>query len=171
MARDRERNRQESSAIEPRQGGGISRPESWPTFHPFGLMRRFADEMDRMFDNFGFSRFGAMSPWRGERFLPEMDMFERDGKLVIRAELPGLTKDEVTVDVAEGSIVIKGERKYEHDKHEEGIYRSERSYGQFYREVPLPKGVKAESATGTFKNGVLEIAFEAPDVSKKHRRV
>src|SRR5207247_9185639 len=152
--------------------GQISRMEPWSSSSPFGMMRRFADEMDRMFEGFGFPSIERLRPWNtSERFSPTVDMFERDGKLVISADLPGLNKDDVKVDVTEDAVIIEGERKYEHEKHEEGVYRSERSYGQFRRQIPLPQGVKTETARANLKNGVLEITLEAPGFSKSRRRM
>ena len=68
------------------------------------------------------------------------------------------------------AILIEGERKYEHEERDQGVYRSERSYGQFRRQIPLPEGVKTDTATATFKNGVLEITMEAP-LAKTRRRI
>src|SRR5262249_11858986 len=104
-------------------------------------------------------------------FSPHVDMFERNGKLVLSADMPGLSKDDVKVDITEDAVLIEGERKYEHEEHEGGVYRSERSYGQFRRHIPLPQGVKTESATANFKNGVLEITMEAPQLTKTRRRI
>lgn len=159
-----------SPTLEPTQRGS----EFWPTLYsPFGMTRRFADEVDRMFEGFGFptTRF---SPWRwGEwhQFSPEVDIFERDGQLVIRADLPGLNKENVNVDVMEHSVKIEGERKYEHEQHEEGVYSCERGYGHFRREIPLPEGVKADTAKASFKNGILEVTMEVPETAKGRRRI
>jgi len=178
MARERSKNREESQsrsqAMERQQGGQMSRRErDWATpFTPFSLMRRFADQMDRMFEDFGFpsvQRFGRS--WGMEMFSPQVEMFERDRKLVVRADLPGLTKDDVKVEVTDDAIVIEGERKYEHEENEEGIYRSERSYGSFHREIPLPEGVKTDNATANFKNGVLEVTLDASDTAKNRKRI
>jgi HSP20 family protein len=172
MARERSKNREEDQAIEPRRRGGVSRMEPWSTLSPFSMMRRFADEMDRMFEGFGFPNVERLGPWTSaERFLPEVEIFERDGKLVVRADLPGLTKDDVKVDIMEDAIILEGERKYEHEEREEGVYRSERGYGRFRREIPLPEGVKTDTATATFKNGVLEITMDAPQAAKGRRRI
>src|SRR4030095_3006522 len=95
------------------------------------------------------------------RFSPQVDIFERNGKLVVRADLPGMTKDDITVEVTDDAVVMDGESRYEHEEKETGIYRSERSYGRFHREIPLPEGVKTENATATFKNGVLEVTLDA----------
>jgi HSP20 family protein len=135
----------------------------WPSLTPFGMMRRFASEMDRMFENFNLPGM--------ERFSPQVDIFEQDGKLVVRADLPGMTKDDVSVEVTEDAIVIDGERKYEHEETQEGVYRSERSYGRFHREIPLPEGVKTENATANFKNGVLEVTVDAPQGVKNRKRI
>ncbi len=174
MARERSKNREEDQAIEPRHRS-ISRMEPWP-FGSFSMMRRLSDEMDRMFDRmfegYGLPGTEGLSGWGiSERFSPKIDVFEREGKLVVTADLPGLSKDDVKVDVTEDSILIEGERKYEYEKREEGVYRSERSYGHFSRQIPLPEGVKADTATANFKNGVLEISLEAPQLSKARRRI
>jgi HSP20 family protein len=121
MARERSKNREESQsqALERQRGGQLSRRESGPSFMPF-RMRRFADEMDRMFEGFGFpsmERFGR-TWWGLDRFSPQVDIFERDNKLVVRADLPGMSKDDVTVDITDDALVIDGERKYEHEENE-----------------------------------------------------
>ena len=175
MARERSKNREESQsqAVERPGGGPLSGRETWPSFTPFGMMRRFADEMDRMFD-FGFpgiGRWGRSSGGGMERFSPQIDIFERDSKLIVRADLPGLNKDDVNVEVTEDAVVIEGERKYEHEESEKGIYRSERSYGHFRREIPLPEGVKTENATANFKNGVLEVTLDASQAAKNRKRL
>jgi HSP20 family protein len=131
------------------------------------------DEMDRMFEGVGFPAWGRFSPWTTSEaaFSPHVEMFERNGKLVISADLPGLNKEDVKVDITDDAVLIEGERKYEHEEREEGVYRSERSYGEFRRQIPLPQGVKTETATANFKNGVLEITMEAPQLAKNRRRI
>jgi HSP20 family protein len=173
MARERSKNREETQAVEPRPRSQVSRSEPWPSFGPFSMMRRFFDDMDRIVEDFGFPTWERARPWTAEvaTFSPHIDMFERDGKLVISADLPGLNKDDVKVDVTEDAILIEGERKYEHEEREEGVYRTERNYGQFRRQIPLPQGVKTETATAHFKNGVLQITIEAPQLAKARRRL
>ena len=166
MARERSQNRDESqsqSVQRPQSGGPVSRRNWTPASSPFGMMRRFAEDMDRMFEDFAFPSL--------RRFSPKIDIFERDGKLVVRADLPGMNKEDVTVDITEDVIVIEGERKFEHEENQEGVYRSERSYGHFHREIPLPPNVKTENATANFKNGVLEVTMDAPQSTKNRRRV
>jgi HSP20 family protein len=160
-----------------REGRGLVRRESSPDISsPFRMLERFADEMDRVFDDFGLGR-GLLaprigrgllrSPWRDvspdwEPWAPQIEVFHRDNDLVVRADLPGLTKDDVKVDVTEDGIIIQGERKREHEEEREGIYRSERSYGSFHRVIPLPEGAMTDQAKARFKDGVLEITMPAP---------
>jgi HSP20 family protein len=141
------------------------------TVSPFALMRRFSEEMDRLFGNFGFGasvasgfgrEFGRPADLESSMWLPQVEAFEREGKLIVRADLPGLTKDDINVEVTDDAIKIRGERRQEREEDEEGYYRSERSYGSFYREIPLPSGVNREEAKASFRNGVLEITMPAP---------
>ena len=172
MARERSKDQEGSQSIEKRHEGQTARYPTWPALGPFSMMRRFADEMDRMFDGFGFPAWGRFAPsMRLETFSPQVDIFERSGKLVLRADMPGMTKDDVKVEITDDAVIIDGERKYEHEEDEHGIYRSERSYGRFHREIPLPQGVKSENATANFKNGVLEVTVDAPQQSKNRRKI
>ena len=137
-------------------------------------MRRFRDEMDRLFEDFGFGNLASSLPSRESLGLglwaPQVEVFEREGHMVIRADLPGLTKDDIKVDVTNDAITIDGERRHEHEESEKGYYRSERSYGRFYRRVPLPEGINADTATANFRNGVLEITMAAPEAKERKGR-
>jgi len=147
--------------------------------NPFTFMSRFSEEMDRLFEDFGFggglftpgfgrglSRFGELDQ---SMWSPQVEVFEREGQLVVRADLPGLTKDDINVDLTDDALVIRGERKSEREENEEDYYRTERSYGSFYRQIPLPEGVDAENANATFRNGVLEITMQAPERATEQR--
>jgi HSP20 family protein len=146
---------------------GLARRDDFTSWTPFSFMRRFGEEMERMFDDFGL---GAVRPFTGLGafgrtgfdWVPETEIFERDNQLVIRADLPGLTKDDVNVEIEEDHIVIRGERRSEHKEEEKGFYRTERSYGSFYRSLPLPQGVDTNKAAASFNNGVLEVTMPAP---------
>ncbi len=139
---------------------------------PMRSLQRLADEMERMFDDFGFGRRGAAAPW-SERsamnWAPAVEVFHKNNELTIRADLPGLKRDEVTVDVSDDAVTIQGERKREHEEEREGFYRSERTYGSFCRVVPLPEGAMTDQAKATFRDGVLEIRMPAPPASKGRR--
>ena len=146
------------------------------TISPFSLMRRFSEEMDRLFGDFslagGFGReFGRLADLGTSTWLPQVEVFERNGKLNIRADLPGLSKDDIDVDITNDAVVIRGERQQQKEENEEGYYRSERSYGSFYRAIPLPSGVKPEEANATFRDGVLEITMPAPARQPTSRRI
>jgi HSP20 family protein len=133
---------------------------------PFGLVHRFADEMDRIFEDFGlgprWSTATRAVTHGAEVWAPQIDMFQRGNELVVKADLPGMTKDEVKVDVTDDAITITGERRREHEEEREGIYRIERSSGSFRRVVALPEGAITDQAKATFRNGVLEISMPAP---------
>jgi len=141
------------------------------TGSPFGLMKKFAEEMDRLFEEFGMG-FGWHMPaflTQGHELLrresglieadwsPRIDVKEKDGKLYVRADLPGMNKDEVKVELTEHLLTIEGERKEEKKEEREGYRYSERAYGKFYRALPLPEGAMTEKATAEFHQGVLEI--------------
>jgi HSP20 family protein len=133
---------------------------------PFGLMRQFAGEIDRLFEEFGFGR-GRLAP-RGfggvgrSFWSPQVEVFESKGQIVVRADLPGLNKDDIKVDVTDNVLTLQGERRQESEGEREGWYSSERSYGSFYRTIPLPEGVNAEEIQASFNNGVLEVKMPAP---------
>jgi HSP20 family protein len=164
------------------QGGALERrgssfpslfslsPRDFFSASPFELMRRFTDEMDRAFENWGLSR-GSWAGGQTAVWSPAVEVFERDNNLVVRAELPGLNKDDVKVEVTDDGLVIQGERKREHEEKGEGFYRSERSYGQFYRLIPLPEGADAEQAKAQFENGVLEVAVPVPESQRRRRSI
>jgi HSP20 family protein len=143
---------------------------------PFQFMRRFAEEMEQLFDDVNLKKDWLSNALAGDlsagMWSPQTEMVERDGRLIVRAELPGLTKDDVEVEISDDAITIEGERRGERDEKREGYYRSERSYGKFYRRLPLPQGIDAKDASATFSNGVLEIDLPAPRrVEEKGRRL
>lgn len=138
---------------------------------PMRTLQRMADEMDRMFDDFGFGR-RASSWWRetgADMWAPEIDVFQKQDQLTIRADLPGAKREDVSVEITDNAIVIQGERKRESAEEREGYYRSERSYGSFYRFVPVPDGAITDQAKATFRDGVLEITMPAPPASRGRR--
>src|SRR5437773_3221671 len=158
----------------------ITRDPKW-LGTPFTFMRRFSEEMDRLFEDFGLGR-GLLAPGiersldqlgtlASDAWVPQVEVMERDNQLVVRADLPGMSKEDIKVDLDDNSLVIRGERKSEREEDEEGYYRSERSYGSFYRRIPLPSGVKAEEANADFREGVLEITLPAPARESRSRRI
>jgi len=144
---------------------------------PLAFMKRFNEEMGNLFEDFGLGR-GWLAPVTGATDLaqglwsPPVEMFERNNELVLRADLPGLTKDDVQVELSQDGITIAGERKNEQEEKREGYYRSERSYGKFYRHLPIPDGVNPEDAKASFRDGVLEVTMPAlKHAERKARRL
>jgi HSP20 family protein len=91
-----------------------------------------------------------------------MDVFEKNGNVIIKAELPGVDKKDITVTIEGGDLIIEGERKNESEVTEKDYYRLERSYGTFYRRLPMPFEVKAEQVKASYTDGVLEIQIPKP---------
>lgn len=150
-----------------RHTGGA--PGGFP--NPFSLMRRFGEDMEQLFDEFGFGRlmprsFGEVAAW-----TPQVEVFQRDDELIIRADLPGINKDNVKVELRDDSVILHGERQEERKEEREGFYRTERSYGSFYREIPLPAGVDTSKATANFRDGVLEITMPAEHDQARGRQL
>jgi HSP20 family protein len=134
---------------------------------PFSLMRRFMEEIDRGFEGYGGRRGGGeLRHWS-----PTVEVTERDGKLEVVADLPGIKEDDVKVEVTDEGLVIRGERKQEHEERREGYHRSERSYGQFYRLIPLPENADLEQARAEFRNGELRISLPVPERHRKAREI
>ena len=155
--------------------GRLARREPFSTFAgPFGMLERFADEMDRVFDDFGLGRSwltpGRSRNWltgklgsSGERlWTPEVEVYQRSNELVVRADLPGIKRDDIKVDITENAITIQGERRQEQETERGGVYRAEHTYGSFYRSIPLPDGAMTDQAKASFKDGVLEVTMPAP---------
>ena len=151
---------------------------------PFAMMRRISDEMDRLFENFGMGRgaFPAFDQgnWGGDArgtqsapsmWAPHIEVSERDGKLLVQADLPGLKREDINVQIEQDAIILQGHRHQEQSGNESGYYRSERSYGSFYRTIPLPEGTNAESASATFRDGVLRIELDAPREQQRGRKL
>jgi HSP20 family protein len=170
-------NRQE---LQRQQGGrGLSRYAEGDPFgfslnpqeffsNPFAVMRRMSEEMDRAFAQFYGQQGGrgAQSGW-----LPAVEVSEREGQLLVHAELPGLKPEDVKVEVTQDALVIRGERKYEHEQHTGRTHHSERRYGEFYREIALPEGANAEQARAQFRDGVLEVTIPVPQQASKRREI
>jgi len=156
----------------PTSGGFLRRDPFWSpsdffAASPFNLMRRFTEQMDRAFAGNWMPDFASQG---AGMWSPAIDVSERDGKLIVHADLPGLKKEDVKVETIDNSLVIQGERRQEHQEHDKGYRRSERSYGSFYRAIPLPDGAQTEQARAEFKDGVLEVSVPVPAAQQKRGR-
>lgn len=129
---------------------------------PFALMRQMTSELDRMFGESPrpFFRWPSLRRQAVSEigWYPEIDVFEKDNRLVTKIDLPGMKKEDVKVEVTDGQLAIAGERKREAEEKDEDFYRCEREYGSFYRAVPLPEGARVEDVKATFTDGVLEVS-------------
>ena len=134
------------------------------TRDPFAVLRQMTSELDRMFDDWpmAWRALRSMAPGDSAAWAPKIDVFERDNRLVTRVDLPGMKKDDVSVEVTDGTLLLRGERRRETEKKNDQLYRSEREYGSFFRTVPLPDGVTLEDVKATFADGVLEVSVPLP---------
>lgn len=170
---------------EGRRSSGLSRHDPFSALgfgNPFAMMRQLADEMDRVFDNLGLgssSRGSSMASRSLDRpasaggafWSPQIDVARRGNDLVVCADLPGMKKEDIRVEVREDHLILEGERRQEQEEGREGYFRSERSWGRFYRAIPLPDGVNPEQAQASFKDGVLEIKMPLPQQQERSRRI
>ncbi len=131
--------------------------------NPFAMMRQFTDDMDRFFTDKGFPRFEGREAWK-----PAIDIKEEAGKLTIKADLPGVKKEDMKVNISDDILTLEGEKKEEKEEKKEGYYHSERAYGKFARSIRLPEGAKLDAVNAQFNNGVLEITV--PTAEKKPAR-
>lgn len=158
------------------RGGGA--PSLWGRGGPFELMRRLDEDMDRLFHQFwggarGLARGGRGGGDMPQMWMPQMEMCERDGKLHVFADLPGMKKEDVKLSIDGDQLVIEGERRSSHDdgaSQQGGYFHSERSYGSFYRSIPLPEGVDPATVDASFKDGVLDVCFDAPKPQQPRSR-
>jgi HSP20 family protein len=141
-------------------------PAEFLSTSPFTLMRRFTEEMDRVFADFGSSRGSDSVGWS-----PPIEVSEHAGKFEVIAELPGLRENDIKLEVTEYGLVIQGERRGEHEERCEGYLRSERSYGRFYRLIPLPEGVNVDQAHAEFRNGELRVTLPIPERQRPSREI
>ena len=134
------------------------------SLNPFAMMREFASEMDRVFRSNGSGT--ELQAW-----APSVDVQQCNGNLVVSAELPGLKTEEIKVESTDDTLIIQGERKQEHKEDHEGYHRWERSYGRFYRAIPLPQGAKADQVKAELKDGVLKVSVPTPETKNKARQI
>jgi HSP20 family protein len=138
-------------------------------------MRRLSEDIDQLFNQFlgsgGASGRSMMNVpltlSQAVQWIPPIEMFERDDRLVIQAELPGLGVDDVSVEVADGLVTISGERREQREDDGGRFRRTERLYGRFSRSIALPEGVRAEDVQATFRDGMLELTMPLPQQSQR----
>ena len=140
------------------------------TMSPITLMRRFTEDIDRAFGlNGGLNR----EEFSGQEihWAPPEEIRQSGNNLVIRAELPGLTENDVKVETTDDGLVIHGERRREQASEQGGWRHSEIVYGRFYRVIPLPENANLEQTKANFRNGVLELVVPVPETANKRRQI
>lgn len=162
-----------------REGQGLSRGAAFGSMYfpstseffsnPFGVMRRMHEEVDRAFAE-AFAGGGLGSSSQGT-WSPAIDMHEREGNLVVHADLPGIKPEDVQVEVDNDMLILSGKRERSEQHEARGIHRRERTYGSFYRAIPLPEGANTENARAQFNHGVLEITIPRPQKQSQSRRI
>ena len=136
----------------------IKRSETWD---PFDLMTDFQNEMNRLFHRSLHKKNG----WE-KTFEPEVDLVEEKDTFIVKADLPGIKKEELDIKVEGRVLTLKGERKEEKETKEKNYYASERFYGVFTRMIELPTDVKADQVKAAYKDGVLEITLPKTEGAK-----
>lgn len=175
-----------ATATSGRSGGLTRTSSSSPVYSPgayaspFSLVSRLAEDMDRLFEDFTLGRgLGGLSQFDRDfgrlanlqsTWTPQVETFRRGDNIVVRADLPGLRKEDINVEVGDGVLTISGERGDENEERRDGYYHSERSYGRFYRSLALPDGADPDSVEATFKDGVLEVTVKAPEGNSENRK-
>jgi HSP20 family protein len=135
-------------------------------------MRQGIDEMERWFGHWGrawpavgSSMFSRVGDWS-----PAIEAFQRGNEFIVRVDAPGMSRQDVQVEVGDDTVTIHGERRQDRQEERDGMFWTERSYGSFTRTVPLPPGTITESAKASFNNGVLEVVMQAPSAEARRGR-
>ncbi|MBT9139225.1 MAG: Spore protein SP21 [Syntrophomonadaceae bacterium] len=136
---------------------------------PLKELEDMRKDMDRLFEEF-FSpitrrRRGWLKPEMGV-IVPNIEMYDRKDEIVVKAELPGVAKEDIDLTITKDSLTLKGEAKREEEIKEEDYYACEMSYGSFTRTIALPAEVDSEKAKASFKNGVIEITLPKREAAK-----
>jgi HSP20 family protein len=143
--------------------------DSFDLLNPFTLMRRMQEELNRAFSPAGNGNSSGRA--NGGLWVPAVELAQRDGNFIVSAELPGISDEDVTVEIDDDAIVIQGEREFENTETKGGMTRTERMYGEFYRAIPLPEGADVENARAEFKDGVLQISVPVAEAKSNARQI
>ena len=122
----------------------------------------FSSDFNRLFNT-------LFDESRAQRWVPAMDLVEADDHFLLKADLPGLSEEDVSIEIRDNTLTIAGERKSEYEKRERGWYRVERATGAFSRALSLPDGIDPDAVTASFDKGVLEVWIPKPEARKPRR--
>ena len=136
------------------------------TWDPIDELRRMQYRMSRLFEEFPeFIEASQLPAPREAAQVPYVDVIDREGDIVVTADLPGVNKDDIRISVRDSTLEVSAEKKVREDREDEGYLRRERGYSRFYRAIRLPTPVDEAQASASFNNGVLEITL--PKAEKK----
>lgn len=138
-------------------------------WEPLRELNSLQHEMNRLFNTVFDTPADGTSATSARRWVPAMDLLETRDHFVLRADLPGLSEEDVRIELQDNVLTVAGDRCNEHRDEGEGFYRVERSFGTFSRSLTLPKGIDAEAVTASFDRGVLEVRIPKPEERKPHR--
>jgi HSP20 family protein len=136
---------------------------------PLGNLQSFQDEMNRMFNQFFQGGTGEEAGWGGRTWTPPVDIYETDDALILKAELPGVSKDDVSIEIHQNTLILRGQRRPEAEVREDRYHRAERAYGPFQRSFLLPTLVDQEHVQATYHDGVLELRLPKSEAAKPKR--
>jgi HSP20 family protein len=136
---------------------------------PRGNLQSFQDEMNRMFEQFFRGGTGEEAGWGVRTWAPPVDIYETDDALILKAELPGVSKDDVSIEIHQNTLILRGQRKHDAEVKEEQYHRIERAYGTFQRSFMLPTLVDQEHVQATYHDGVLELRLPKSEAAKPKR--
>lgn len=136
---------------------------------PLKELEDMRKDMDRLFGEFFPPLTRRRRTWLKPEMgviVPDIEMYDRKDEIVVKAEVPGVTKEDIDLTITKDSLTLKGEIKKEEEVNEEDYYACERSYGSFTRTIALPVEVDSAKAKASFKNGVLEIVLPKREEAK-----
>jgi HSP20 family protein len=139
-------------------------------WEPLRELATVQQQMRRMLEDVFGGSAGEMEE-RERRWLPSMDVVDRDNELLLRFDLPGVPKEDINVEIEDGTLVVSGERRSEQEERGERFYRRERSFGSFTRSIPLPEGIDPEQIKADFREGVLELRVPKPAQRSQKKRI
>jgi len=173
----REDDRRYQMPVRQQQPGRLTRsPFGWGSeadlwsSSPFQMMRRMQEEMDRAFGSFFGQPAGGGSIDATSGWTPTADVYETENEIVVKADIPGVEPEDLEVYCTDDGVVLRGETRREQERDEGGWHRTERRYGRFERQIPLPQGARPDDAQANFRNGVLELRIPKSEESRQRIR-
>ncbi len=131
---------------------------------PRDIFQSFQETIDEFFNDFPYPEVFS----KERSFFPKIDISEGDKEIVIKADVPGIDEKDLDISISKDAVIIKGEKKYEHEEKQNNYYKKERSYGSFRRVIPLPVQIDESKVEATYKNGVVTLRLPKSSESLKH---